>query len=121
MSRAQLLELYHEARRIGPRRFAQAVRDTGPAITEACRGIGFVAWRIEELKPDEWLYASGGISAPFRIAEDLYLLSRRDSWLAPSGNLWRRWPSLRELLPTVTAPRGGIRFITPPITGENFT
>lgn len=57
------------------------------------------------------IVAAGGICAP---APGFSATNHR---ACPCGHLWHG-PSLRDLLPTLSVPRGGVRFVTAPSVEE---
>lgn len=72
---------------------------------EALADIGFVHWVIADPEPplpEDAVVASGGLCVPFTVL---------NLWPGVPPN-WRRWPEyrVRDVLPTFSASRGGIRY-----------
>lgn len=72
---------------------------------DALRGIGHVAWRKVDGMSELAIRVTGGLCVPTSMI----------GWHEAHG--WKFWPSLKDLLPVFTTPRGGILYSMPPQHG----
>lgn len=73
---------------------------------EALEGFAHVGWRVPDTAAHRAFHVVGlTVAAAFDVPPGLIGIDRHG---------WKRWPEVRDLLPTFTAPRGGVVYAMVP-------